>query len=104
MSEKNMREYMTFDYGHPVYRFPNGYGASVVCHPGSYGFEQGLMELAVLKFDRNEYDLVYDTPITDDVMGFLDESQVDTILEAIFRLDENGQLKEDDPWFDSEWA
>ncbi len=33
-----------------VYRFPNGYGASVVCYAGSHGGKDGLFELAVIKF------------------------------------------------------
>jgi len=58
--------------------FPNGYGVSVVQFPGSYGFEQGLYELAVLKkYVQNRIEvygahlcwrwkICYDTPITDD--------------------------------------
>ena len=30
------------------YKFDNGYGASVVCHSGSYGGNKGLYEIAVL--------------------------------------------------------
>jgi hypothetical protein len=29
--------------------FPNGYGVSVVQFPGSYGYEEGLYEVAILK-------------------------------------------------------
>ena len=46
--------------------FDNGYGASVVCHEGSYGNEKGLFELAVTK----EGKLDYSTPIANDVIGF----------------------------------
>ena len=90
--------------GRAVYKFDNGYGASVICNPGSYGYDQGLMELAVIVFCGNGYDLTYDTPITYDVIGYLDENGVDEVLGAISRLDENGNLKEDDPWFKSDWA
>ena len=107
MTERNYNEYL-IDFGPfvgPKYKFPNGYGASVICQPGSYGFEEGLSELAVLKFhgDR-DCSLVYDTPITNDVLGFLNEDQVDEVLAAIARLDKDGRLKEDDPWFSTDWA
>lgn len=53
--------------------FKNGYGASVVSHPMSYGGKMGLYELAVL----DKYgELTYDTPITDDVLGYLTPEQV----------------------------
>ena len=62
-----------------VYKFPNGYGASVICHSGSYGGPKGFWELAVLGQDG---DIDYDTPITNDVIGWL------TIEEAVMKLNE----------------
>lgn len=66
-----------------IYRFANGYGASVVRHAYSYGGPNGSWELAVL--DEND-DLCYDTEITSDVIGWLDEADVDVILAQIERL------------------
>ena len=65
-----------------VYQFPNGYGASVIQHKGSYGYQKGLWELAVLF----EGELCYGTEITDDVMGHLNDPEVDNILGKISRL------------------
>ena len=56
-----------------VTMFENGYGASVVSHPMSYGGKMGLYEMAVL--DKNG-ELTYTTPITDDVIGYLTPEQV----------------------------
>jgi hypothetical protein len=81
-----------------IYRFENGYGASVVRfseHHGagilasSYGGDKGLWELAVLRFAGDEIDrfrLIYDTPITDDVLGYLSEEEVDANLAKIEAL------------------
>lgn len=57
--------------------FDNGFGASVVRHENSYGGSKGLYELAVL--DKEGY-LNYDTPITDDVLGYLTPEKVTEIL------------------------
>ena len=65
-----------------LYSFPNGYGASVIKHKGSYGGAQGLWELAVLKGEE----LCYNTPITDDVLGRLNDPEVDNILLKISKL------------------
>ena len=65
-----------------LYQFNNGYGASVIKHKGSYGFDKGLWELAVL----NEGELCYDSEITGDVIGYLNDPQVDNILGQIARL------------------
>ena len=65
-----------------VYKFPNGYGASVIRHKGSYGYSKGLWELAVL----NEGELCYDTEITDDVLGHLNDPEVDRYLRRIQQL------------------
>ena len=62
------------------YKFANGYGASIIRNPTSYGGSSGLYELAVLDSYGG---LDYSTPITDDVVGHLDESGVRRILTAI---------------------
>lgn len=64
------------------FTFPNGYGASVICHAGSYGVAENLLELAVLKNDA----LCYNTPITDDVIGYLTLGQVVGYLQQIAAL------------------
>jgi hypothetical protein len=63
--------------------FENGYGASVVRHEYSYGGKNGLYELAVLD---SSGDLTYDTPITNDVLGYLSEQDVTEILIKIQQL------------------
>jgi len=63
--------------------FDNGFGASVVKTTYSYGGDRGLYELAVL----NEYGhLTYDTPITDDVIGYLRPEDVTDVMEKIQQL------------------
>lgn len=64
------------------FKFENGYGASVIKRRGSYGFEKGLWELAVL----NNGHLEYGTPITDDVLGSLTIEEVNSTLEQIKAL------------------
>ena len=66
-----------------LYHFKNGYGASVVKHEGSYGGKSGLWELAVLDAEGH---LCYDTEITDDVIGHLNDPQVDALLNQIANL------------------
>jgi len=66
-----------------IFTFANGYGASVVRGPYSYGGPSGLFELAVLGPDG---DLCYDTPITNDVEGWLSEDHVQTLLAQIDAL------------------
>jgi len=60
--------------------FSNGYGVSIVRHPGSYGFLEGLYELAVLKGTEDNWELCYDTPVTSDVLGHLDEQNVEDVV------------------------
>lgn len=62
--------------------FSNGYGASIISHPGSYGYEDGLYELAVLK----DGDICYETYLTEDVLGYLTQEDVDDYLEKIKNL------------------
>ena len=69
-----------------IYKFPNGYGASVVRNDFSYGSREGLWELAVLRFWEDEWDIDYTTKITSDVVGHLTEGQVNRLLRKIKRL------------------
>lgn len=69
-----------------IYRFKNGYGASVIRTPMSYGGTSRLWELAVIKFQSAnilDYRLCYTTPITDDVIGYLNGKEVDVLLTKI---------------------
>lgn len=69
-----------------LYFFKNGCGASVVRHPFSYGGDEGLWELAVITGNIDSYQLNYTTPITNDVLGYLTERDVDEVLDKIENL------------------
>jgi len=68
-------------------RFKNNYGASIVKHDFSYGNKDGLWELAVIKIDENNnWGLCYTTKITNDVLGYLSDADVNDLLLKISRL------------------
>ena len=70
-----------------VVMFDNGYGASVIQGYGTYGNDQGLYELAVIKADEETgWDLCYDTGIIDDVIGHLTPDDVTGYLQRIKEL------------------
>ena len=69
-----------------LYQFLNGYGASVVKHPYSYGGPEGFWELAVVKWDGADCKLCYTTEITDDVIGWLTAEEVMEYLVKISNL------------------
>jgi hypothetical protein len=83
------------DKKHYVYRFHNGYGASVVQGPKTHGGEAGLWELAVVRFGSpHPFDFRIDrtTSIGDEVHGHLEGDDVDALLTAIEQL-ESGACK-----------
>jgi len=63
--------------------FENGFGVSVVSHTYSYGGKDGLFEVAVLDKDG---DLTYNTPVTNDVVGYLNPDEVTEIMEEVQNL------------------
>jgi hypothetical protein len=63
-------------------QFDNGYEVSVVKSPHSYGGAKGLYELAIFK----DGDICYDTPITDDVIGYLRPEDVTDVMERVEKL------------------
>jgi hypothetical protein len=83
-----------------IAKFPNNYGASVVQHQFSYGGNIGLWEIAVVQYEEGETDihnfkLTYDTPITYDVIGHLEDEEVNKILADIKALPKSDQSEEE---------
>lgn len=75
------------DVGYPqtIYKFPNGYGASVI----KFNYKYFGIEIAVLKFDKDgNWGIDYRTSITNDVIGGLSEEARDDVLQQIFDLEE----------------
>jgi hypothetical protein len=67
-----------------VFKFPNGYGASIIRGPLTYGGNRGLFELGVIRFtSKTQWDLVYSTPVTNDVLGGLTGNEVLATLAEI---------------------
>jgi len=66
-----------------VVPFENGYKASIVIGPYTYGGKKGLFEIAILD-DKGE--VTYNTPITNDVIGHLTEQGVEEVLQQISEL------------------
>ena len=78
---------MKFGYQKFV-EFDNGYTASIVCNDMSYGSDRGLFEIAILYRDN----IVYDTGLTEDVIGFLDFQEVADTLKQIEQLPRRNSL------------
>ena len=72
-----------------VFQFENGYGATVIRGKHTYGGKEGLWELAVWHNGA----ICYDTPITpsQDVEGWLDEKNVELLLDRIKELPKVGE-------------
>jgi len=68
-----------------VFSFENGYGASVIRGPHTYGGKKGQWEVAVLDPDGKIY---YRSPITNDVLGYLADDEVESVLDNISALPE----------------
>ena len=71
--------------------FPNGYGISVVMFRGIagggyYGYEEGMYESAVLKGTEEDWEICYDSVITDDVLGYQSEEEVEVLLHDVENL------------------
>jgi len=67
--------------------YENGYGVSITCNEYSYGGKDGLYEIAILKGDEDNWDICYDTYITNDVIGYLTDYEVEEIVIKIKELE-----------------
>lgn len=68
--------------------YDNHYGVSVIRGPYTHGGRQGLYELAVIYMGpEDKYsELVYDTPVTNDVEGYLTPDDVTRLMEQVSQL------------------
>ena len=73
---------------HAFHIFDNHQGVSVVRGPYTYGGRKGLYELAVIYMapEDKESQLVYDTPVTNDIMGYLTPDNVTDIMAQVEAL------------------
>ena len=83
------------------FRFPNGYGASVIKFFGSYGYEDDLWELALLKeTSKGIWELEYTELVGFDVLAHLTDERVNKCLKRIFHGDVGQNIcnfEEEDP-------
>jgi hypothetical protein len=80
---------MEGDRFHNVYRFPNGYGASIVSKPKSSHDTKGFIVLVIrFQTDPPDYEYAVDrtTPLTDDVILCDDWESVEGVIEDIMGL------------------
>lgn len=76
---------------HYIFKFPNGYGASVIKHIGSYGFNEDLWELAAITFyglteqmhDPDGWKLCHIAELDLDIEGYLTDERVRELLNDI---------------------
>ena len=66
--------------------FDNGYGISVITGERAYGDDKSPYECAVIKGNKENWSIVYDTPITNDVIGYCDEDKITEIMKQIQEL------------------
>ena len=102
LAKTDLDEYLQGDYSlmklkdytsktHFLFRFDNGYGASLICGNGSIGFEDVKYEMALIKWYPNTlmepycYRVIYDKNRFKDVVGYLDPDDVIDLLKYIKR-------------------
>jgi hypothetical protein len=79
---------------HGLIFFPNGYGVSVVRFKrpysdrgyGSYTSNENEWEVAVITGTSDDWELCYNTDITNDVLGHLTEGEVDWVMLQVQQL------------------
>ena len=67
-----------------MFRFPNNYGLSIVCHSFSYGRDDNKFEVAIIRFnseDDKDWDITYSTSITNNVLAYQSKDDVLNVIE-----------------------
>ena len=63
--------------------FKNGYGVSVITGFGAYGNESTPYEVDVIMKSGDGFEICYNTPITDDVIGYCNKKDVTEIMKKV---------------------
>ncbi len=77
---------------HGLLFFPGGYGLSVVRFSNPFGGGSYTSndiedyEVAIIKGTKDQWDICYDTKITNDVLGFQTKENINDIINHIMRL------------------
>lgn len=78
---------------HGLLFFPGGYGLSVVRFRNPFGGGGSYTsndiedyEVAIIKGTKDQWDICYDTKITNDVLGFQTKENINDIINHIMRL------------------
>ena len=73
--------------------FPGGYGLSIVRYKSpfgdrymSYTSNEDEWEVVILKGDENNWDICYDTILTNDVLGYQTKENIEEIMKYLIRL------------------
>lgn len=77
---------------HGLIFFPGGYGLSVVRfrHPNASRYssytDDNSWEVAVIKGTKEQWEICYDTKITNDVLAYQTEDEINKIINHVMRL------------------
>lgn len=90
----NFKPHRFGDGLHGLIFFENGYGVSVVRYRdpfskgyGSHTSNENEWEVAVIYGNEKDWDITYNTHITDDVLGYLSEGEVNWIMIQVQELE-----------------
>jgi len=75
---------------HGLIFFPNGYGLSVVNYRafggGSYTSSKDDWEVAIIYGDKDRWEITYNTPITNDVLGYQTKEDINKLIVSVLRF------------------
>ncbi len=66
-----------------IVEFKNGYGISFVINNMSRGLEAAILEVYS---DEDKWDITYDTPITDDVINYMNDKDILPLCKKVSEL------------------
>lgn len=66
--------------------FENGYGVSILFGDMFYSNGVNTYEVAIIKGNEDDWDFAFDTPIADDVLGYLSMNEVQEVIKRVENL------------------